>query len=120
MRGPHKYGSLLTPRLEPWRLFISMPYSVNGFGTTYYGHAEWRRDGSYITTEWIVFLFVPIIPLRSYRVKLVYGETLVHAKYDGYRVPLHFRQILTTYGVAVAALFGIVAFFLILDVIFRK
>ena len=40
-----------------------------GTGTTFYGQRDVREDGSYITTEWVVFLFLPIFPLRSLRVR---------------------------------------------------
>ena len=63
-----------------------MPYSVNGIGTQYYGHADpipaapsthplisWLRDRddgheSWIVTEWVTFLWIPLIPLGSFRV----------------------------------------------------
>ena len=45
-----------------------MALSFNGFGTTYYGYALQEPDGSYVVTEWIIVLFLPIIPLRSKRV----------------------------------------------------
>jgi len=46
-----------------------MAYSFNGIGTTFYGQRDFRADGSYVTTEWIVFCCIPIAPLRSLRVK---------------------------------------------------
>jgi hypothetical protein len=45
-----------------------MPFTVNGIGTTYYGRRDIGPDGSYVTTEWLVFVYVPVIPIRSYRV----------------------------------------------------
>lgn len=45
-----------------------MPKSYNGIGTTFMGQREFRLDGSYITTEFFIFLLFPILPLRSYRV----------------------------------------------------
>ncbi|MCS7304748.1 MAG: hypothetical protein NZ602_06550 [Thermoguttaceae bacterium] len=45
-----------------------MPYSINGIGTTFYGHRDDEPDGSYVTTEWLIFLFIPILPIRSFRV----------------------------------------------------
>jgi len=44
-----------------------MAFSLNGFGTRHFG-ARWQPDGTYITTKWVVFCFVPIIPLGSVRV----------------------------------------------------
>jgi hypothetical protein len=46
-----------------------MAYSINGFGTTYYGQGSFERDGSYITTKWVIAGTVPLIPLASLRVK---------------------------------------------------
>lgn len=46
-----------------------MPYTLNGFGTKYYGKRELAEDGSYITTLWITGLYIPIVPLGSYRVR---------------------------------------------------
>lgn len=44
-----------------------MPTTVNGFGTMFYGEAEHHPDGSFIATEWITAVFIPLIPLRSFR-----------------------------------------------------
>ena len=46
-----------------------MAFSFQGIGTTFYGQRDFHPDGSYITTEWVAFLAVPIIPLRSLRVQ---------------------------------------------------
>ena len=45
-----------------------MAFTFQGIGTRLYGQREFEADGSYITTKWFVFLYVPIIPLRSFRV----------------------------------------------------
>jgi hypothetical protein len=45
-----------------------MPYTLNGIGTRYYGKRDFRADGSYITTEWVTFIYIPLIPFRSLRV----------------------------------------------------
>jgi hypothetical protein len=44
-----------------------MALTLNGFGTSYYG-ARWLPDGTYITTKWVVVLFVPIFPVESVRI----------------------------------------------------
>jgi hypothetical protein len=46
-----------------------MPSSIQGFGTGLVGRRDFWPDGSYVTTEWIVAMFVPLIPLRSLRIK---------------------------------------------------
>ena len=43
--------------------------SVNGRGTRVYGKRDFRTDDSFVTTKWITFLWVPLVPLRSMRVK---------------------------------------------------
>jgi hypothetical protein len=43
--------------------------SANGTGTRVYGKRDFRTDGSFVTTKWITCLWVPLIPLRSMRVK---------------------------------------------------
>lgn len=45
-----------------------MPFTINGIGTKFYGNRERGNDGSYVTTEWIVFAYLPVIPIRSLRV----------------------------------------------------
>jgi hypothetical protein len=42
---------------------------IQGFGTTFLGQRDFLPDGSHITTEWVVVFFIPIVPLRSLRVK---------------------------------------------------
>src|SRR6202035_1076193 len=48
-----------------------MPYTFNGFGTKYYGQREPGEDGSYVTTLWVTALWIPLLPLGSYRVRPV-------------------------------------------------
>jgi len=45
-----------------------MPSNVNGCGTKYYGRRDIQPDGSYITTNFICLLFIPLVPLHSVRV----------------------------------------------------
>jgi len=45
--------------------------AVNGMGTTTYGKRDFLSDGSFVTTKWVVFLWIPILPLSSMRVKPV-------------------------------------------------
>src|SRR5579872_6412107 len=46
-----------------------MPFTFNGLGTKLYGARDFRPDGSYITTEWFVVAYVPIVPLKSMRIR---------------------------------------------------
>lgn len=43
--------------------------TFNGFGTKIYGKRQFGADGSFLTTKWIVFFWIPLIPLKSLRVK---------------------------------------------------
>ena len=45
--------------------------SHNGCGTTNYGKRDFLADGSFVTTKWIIFLYIPLLPLCSMRVRLV-------------------------------------------------
>lgn len=83
-------------------------YTVMGVGKTLYGKREVDADGSYVATKWFIYLFLPIIPLGSYRVWR--GETtasvtlLISAsattQYRMVKVPLNKKQVITTYLVA--------------------
>jgi hypothetical protein len=78
-----------------------VPHSFNGFGTTYYGKRHAAGDGSYVTTLWITALYVPLLPLRSYRVLPVgEGTNLVVHRSQNYRVvrvPLCWAQVRNVY-----------------------
>lgn len=86
-----------------------MPYTLNGIGTKYYGRREAGPDGSYVTTEWIVLIYLPLIPIGSFRVcptgkstnAIVYNSQQFMVK----RVPFNWPQIRNIYGVtgAIAA-----------------
>jgi hypothetical protein len=91
-----------------------MPFSFNGIGTRYYGHSDLSDSGSYTATEWIVFLWIPIFPLRSWRVnrKRRGIDTLLYsdASYFVKRAPLNLRQVLLGYlatAMVVAPLAGL-------------
>jgi hypothetical protein len=80
-----------------------MPYTLNGFGTRYYGRREPGEDGSYVTTLWITALYIPVLPLGSYRVLPVGEGTnyVVHSSqsYRVLRVPLCWEQVWRVYMV---------------------
>lgn len=78
-----------------------MPASINGFGTTYYGSCDFHSDGSYITTEWIIAVHIPIFPLASFRV-LPDGssQNYLFSNSQGFmvqKVPLCRQQVRNTY-----------------------
>jgi hypothetical protein len=76
--------------------------TFNGIGTTYYGACDFDSDGSYVTTQWFTFIYVPILPLHS--VRLREGETRSvfmgsQTSLEGVsRVPLNTRQVLRVYA----------------------
>ncbi|HEY2480806.1 MAG TPA: hypothetical protein VGI30_01250 [Caulobacteraceae bacterium] len=84
-----------------------MPLSFNGIGTRYYGHAEESDSGSYTATEWIIFLWLPIAPLRSWRVsqRRKGMDTFLYsnAKYMVKPQPLNRRQVLLGYLCTIVA-----------------
>lgn len=81
-------------------------FTLNGIGTTFYGQRDFRKDGSYTTTEWLVFFYVPLIPIRSLRVRyqgpaessfpIGFGSAESYTIYEK-RFP-HWKQVLCTYG----------------------
>jgi hypothetical protein len=42
------------------------PLTVDGVGTKFFGQTP--NSSGYISTKWLVVVFLPIIPVRSYRV----------------------------------------------------
>jgi hypothetical protein len=78
-----------------------VPFTFNGCGTRYYGERDRDEDGSYVTTLWITFVWVPILPLASYRV-IPTNESFNALVYrsEGFRVkdsPLCWPQIGNVY-----------------------
>jgi len=107
-----------SPNVRAANCFIPMAYTLNGIGTKFYGERDLRVDNSYITTEWIVIFYVPIIPLRSFRVRpsgapenyqpISLGIDLGTEHYLRERSKLpNWRQVLCVYGfVALCAAWG--------------
>ena len=89
-----------------------MPYSFYGFGTTLYGACDFQPNGSYITTEWITALYIPLIPLNSQRV-LRSGPTMYRmgSRSTQYRVLKktrpHLGQVARIWGFALAFPLGL-------------
>lgn len=85
--------------------------SFMGFGTQLYGKRDVNKlDGSYIATNWAIFIFLPLWPLASYRVWR--GKTTLRASLVNFStqtsirtvgVPLNKKQILWTYIVGLGA-----------------
>lgn len=86
--------------------------TLNGFGTKIYGKRDFEPDGSFLTTKWVVFFWIPLVPLKSLRVRYVgLGGTsilpgwsrqyLVHAEYRP-----HTRQVVAVYSFMLSFLLG--------------
>ena len=81
-------------------------FTFNGIGTKLYGKAK-QDDGSYIATKWIVFLFIPLIPLASYLVLDWQNTGILSRDYELIKVPLNRKQIGKTYLVTFSIIFVI-------------
>lgn len=90
-----------------WNFEDRGPFTLNGFGTTWYGKRDFRTDYSYVTTEWVVLLYFPVIPIRSLRVRytgpgerrwyLGFGSSENYSVFEK-RFPPHWKQVLYTYS----------------------
>lgn len=83
-----------------------MAYTFNGIGTMFYGECDFRPDGTFITTEWLVLFWIPLFPVRSLRVRLqgetdtrgIFGSGITE-NYMAYgKCRLHLHQALRTQG----------------------
>ena len=96
-----------------------MPRTFNGIGTEYIGASDRQADGSFVTTEWFVF-FVPLIPLRSYRVQYVGERGSFSQTTELYHIieqlALDTKQVLRIYG----ALGGMTLVGILLSLFFLK
>lgn len=92
-----------------------MAFSVAGMGTKNFGR-RLLPDGSFVTTEWFVLAFVPVIPVRSWRV--LEGDTggtdPFRSSFGSFRAipaPLDWRTVVQIYawviGTALAFIFGV-------------
>lgn len=81
-----------------------MPFTFRGCGTKFYGKRDEGPDGSYITTEWITLVYLPLIPLRSFRVCPTGGGTNAilyrSEQFRVQKVPLNKLQVRNIYAVS--------------------
>lgn len=84
--------------------------SFNGFGTAIYGKRDFLQDGSFVTTKWIIFFWIPIVPIGSMRLR-----TLGPARSSfpigfstSYQIcseeKLHWKQALSVYAIMAVAI----------------
>jgi hypothetical protein len=87
-----------------------MPSIHNGSGTMYYGKRDVDIGGSYVTTEWIVFFWLPILPLSSWRVFPLTDELVTsygtRQAYQARPVSLNWAQVLNVYLLTAGCLAG--------------
>lgn len=75
----------------------------------FYGQRDFRADRTYLTTEWLAMLYIPLFPLRSLRVRYVgpaqrkipigFGDARSYAVYENSRP--NWRQVCSTYGLII-------------------
>ena len=98
-----------------------MPRAMNGIGTMWYGKALPARDGSYVVTEWVTFVYVPVIPIGSKRVLWDTGANSENAAKPWYsrrsgrfyrtvKVPLHWPHVAKAYAIVAVIFLGIFLF----------
>jgi hypothetical protein len=79
--------------------------SFNGFGSAIYGKRDCWSDGSFITTKWVVFLWIPILPVRSMRVRPMGRAGAFSTSYQIYSdEKLYWKQVFCAYAVVALAL----------------
>lgn len=95
-----------------------MAYTFNGIGKAFYGKRDFDlTTKTFTTTEFWVFLNIPIIPIRSLRVKHLVHESFnmffvssVSDRYLGYEIGLSLKQVFFVYSYFIIFLFGIICF----------
>ena len=84
----------------------------NGFGTTLYGKRDFGSDGSFLTTKWAVFFWVPLLPLKSLRVQCAGpgGASILPGWSRKYQVLAecgpHTRQVVAIYSFVLSFILG--------------
>lgn len=85
-----------------------MPFMFNGCGTAYYGRRDVGSDGSYLTTLWITLIWVPLLPLRTYRVlptgKGFNALVFANSEYLSQKAPFNWIQVRNVYLFALPVL----------------
>lgn len=102
-----------------------MAWTLNGIGTTFYGKHK-LGDGTYIKTQWFVWGFIPVFPLKSFK---ILGEVSgginfnlfgfgSDTSYSMQRVPLYWPQVIKTYLAALGIVATGVFFYLLATWVF--
>ena len=77
-------------------------WTINGIGTKLCGKKKIASDGSYQATKWFVIFFMPIIPLKTFRVLEIpkynlLGEDDQSKEYKMFPIKLDIIQIIETF-----------------------
>ena len=86
--------------------------TFNGFGTKIYGKRDFESDGSFLTTKWVVFWWIPVVPLKSLRVRYVgpSGRSILPGWSRKYLVQAEYRpaprQVVSIYSFLLSFLAG--------------
>ena len=85
--------------------------SFNGIGTKLYGKRDFNQaDQSYIATKWLIILFLPIIPIASYRVIKTQQKffTSQSPQLLMVQVNVDWKQVINTYVVVWGTIIGLI------------
>ena len=85
-----------------------------GIGTREYGQRDVQPDGSFVTTKFLVIVFLPLWPLgtRKVRQKVRENMNVVNvSRYVVHRLPLCWPQVLRVMAGGWAIFLGCMAFF---------
>jgi hypothetical protein len=100
------------------KLELIMPTSLHGIGTRFYGKRDFQPDASYITTEFVRFIGIPIVPRKSLRVRHVGSSgiifPIIHSE-ENYMVLATTRpnrkQVLSVYAFVAFMVFWVLGVF---------
>jgi hypothetical protein len=61
---------VITSFVVSWFLarFQKMPFIMEGAGTKFFGQSPSPDGRGYISTKWLVFVLIPMVPVRSYQI----------------------------------------------------
>lgn len=71
--------------------------TLNGIGTKFHGFRSDRGDGTICVTNWLVFLYFPILPLSSSRIRFSTNESGQLVYHVVEKIPMNVLEIATTY-----------------------
>lgn len=96
--------------------------SFSGCGSAFCGATDRRDDGTFVTTQWLRFFFIPLVPIQSYRVSYggrssnFQGVVITETKqyYIRERLKLNMSHVSKTYALIVSFLLVLFMFMTIM------